>query len=159
MIYKNILLGTNGAELMSKVYEHCAYLALLTNATVHVVHIIDNSVYAAMPIEGTLSGYTFAPTNASWATVYDVLRDAGKNITETAKRDLQSLGISENAIKVTVLEGHPARELLSYVDTHLIDLVVIGTHGRKGIDRLLIGGIADKVIRSSKVPVLIVRVK
>jgi nucleotide-binding universal stress UspA family protein len=157
MLYKNILLGTDGTKLMSKVYEHCAYLALLSNATVHIVNIIDNSVYAAMPIEGTLPGYTFAPTNASWATVYDVLRETGKKITENAKKDLVSLGVSENEIKVTVLEGHPARELLSYAETHLIDLVIIGTHGRTGIDKLLIGGIADKIIRSSKVPVLVVR--
>jgi len=68
-----------------------------------------------------------------------------------------SLGVSENEIKVTVLEGHPARELLSYAEIHLIDLVIIGTHGRTGIDKLLIGGVADKVIRSSKVPVLVVR--
>lgn len=157
MLYKNILLGTDGTKLMTKVYEHCAYLAQLTNATVHIVNIIDNSIYAAMPIEGTLPGYTFAPTNASWATVYEVLREAATIVTENAKKDLQSLGIRENAIKVTVLEGYPAKELLSYAETHFIDLLIIGTHGRTGIDKLLIGGIADKVIRSSKVPVLLVR--
>jgi nucleotide-binding universal stress UspA family protein len=157
MNYKNILLGTDGAELMEAVYEHCAYLAQLTEATVHIVYVIDSTVYAAMPIEGTLPGYTFTPTDSTWATVYDVLRDTGKNVTEKAKEKLQSFGISENAIKVVVLEGHPASELLSYSESHAIDLVVIGTHGRKGIDRLLIGSVADKVTRSSKVPILLVR--
>ncbi len=157
MNYKNILLGTDGAELMEAVYEHCAYLAQLTDATVHIVYVIDSTVYAAMPIEGTLPGYTFTPTDSTWATVYDVLKDAAKHVTEKAKARLQSLGINENAIKVVVLEGHPESELLSYAESHAIDLVVIGTHGRKGIDRLLIGSVADKVTRSSKVPVLLVR--
>jgi nucleotide-binding universal stress UspA family protein len=57
----------------------------------------------------------------------------------------------------TVLHGHPSNELNAYVAYNAIDLIVIGTHGRRGLDRLLIGSVADKVIRGAKVPVLVVR--
>jgi len=74
-----------------------------------------------------------------------------------AKKDLASRGVNEDRIVTIVLDGHPAEELDIYAGSQDIDLVVIGTHGRKGLDRLLIGSVADKVVRGSKVPVLVVR--
>ena len=55
-----------------------------------------------------------------------------------------------------LLEGHPAEELDAYARGHAIDLIVVGTHGRKGLDRLLIGSVTDKVIRTASVPVMVV---
>jgi nucleotide-binding universal stress UspA family protein len=89
--------------------------------------------------------------------MYDVLLDEGKQIVSNAKKDLASRGVNEDRIVTAVLDGHPAEELDNYAGSHDIDLVVIGSHGRKGLDRLLIGSVADKVIRGAKVPVLIVR--
>src|SRR5450756_361275 len=66
-------------------------------------------------------------------------------------------GVNEDRIVTVVLDGHPAEELDIYADSQDIDLIVIGTHGRKGLNRLLIGSVADKVVRGAKVPVLIVR--
>jgi nucleotide-binding universal stress UspA family protein len=86
-----------------------------------------------------------------------VLLDEGKKIVANAKNDLASLGVNEDRIVTAVLDGHPAEELDIYADSQDIDLVVIGTHGRKGLNRLLIGSVADKVVRGAKVPVLVVR--
>jgi len=54
-------------------------------------------------------------------------------------------------------QGHPSDEMNNYADTHNVDLIIIGTPVRTGLDRLLIGSVADKVIRMSTVPVLVVR--
>jgi nucleotide-binding universal stress UspA family protein len=89
--------------------------------------------------------------------MYDVLLDEGKQIVVNAKKDLASRGVNEERVVTAVLDGHPAEELDKYAGSHDIDLVVIGSHGRKGLDRLLIGSVADKVVRGAKVPVLIVR--
>src|SRR5665647_939326 len=97
------------------------------------------------------------PIDASWENKYDVLLDEGKKIVANAKNDLASLGVNEDRIVTAVLDGHPAEELDIYADSQDIDLVVIGTHGRKGLNRLLIGSVADKVVRGAKVPVLVVR--
>lgn len=89
--------------------------------------------------------------------MYEVLLDEGKQIVVNAKKDLASRGVNEDRTVTVVLDGHPAEELDIYAGSQDIDLVVIGSHGRKGLDRLLIGSVADKVVRVAKVPVLIVR--
>jgi nucleotide-binding universal stress UspA family protein len=89
--------------------------------------------------------------------MYDVLLVEGKNIVANAKKDLASRGVNEDRIVIAVLDGHPAEELDKYAGDHDIDLIIIGSHGRKGLDRLLIGSVADKVVRGAKVPVLIIR--
>jgi Universal stress protein UspA and related nucleotide-binding proteins len=144
MKYKQILIGTDGGDLMAPVYEHAAYFAQLTDATVHIAYVLDSTRFAAYPIDAS-------------SNKYDVNLDAGKQIVVNAKKDLASRGVNEDRIVTVVLDGHPAEELEMYADSQDIDLVVIGTHGRKGLDRLLIGSVADKVIRGAKVPVLIVR--
>jgi nucleotide-binding universal stress UspA family protein len=145
MEYEKILIGTDGGDLMAPVYDHAAYFARLTEATVHVAYVLD------------IAGFTAYPIDSSWENMYDVLLDEGKQIVANAKRDLASRGVNEDRIVTTVLDGHPAEEIDKYAGSQDIDLVVIGSHGRKGLDRLLIGSVADKVVRGSKVPVLIVR--
>ena len=150
MEYKHILIGTDGSELMETVYEHCAYLARLTNATVHIVYVLDIAGFASVPIDSV-------PIVSRWENMYDVLLDEGKAIAENAKKAVISYGVNKEAVKTAVLEGHPSSELNTYAENNAVDLIVIGTHGRKGLDRLLIGSVADKVIREAKVPVLVVR--
>jgi nucleotide-binding universal stress UspA family protein len=145
MEYEKILIGTDGGDLMAPVYDHAAYFAQLTDATVHIAYVLD------------IAGFTAYPIDSSWENMYDVLLDEGKQIVANAKKDLASRGVNEDRIVTTVLDGHPAEEIDKYAGSQDIDLVVIGTHGRKGLDRLLIGSVADKVVRGSKVPVLIIR--
>jgi nucleotide-binding universal stress UspA family protein len=64
--------------------------------------------------------------------------------------------VAEALVIEILLEGHPAEEMNAYVNDHAVDLIVIGTHGRKGLDRLLIGNLTDKLIRTAMVPVLVV---
>lgn len=145
MEYKRILIGTDGGDLMGSVYEHCAYLAQLTNAIVHVVYVLD------------VAGFTAYPIDTSWENMYDVLLDEGNGIVANAKRELISRDVAENRIITAVLDGHPAEELDKYAGTHDVALIIIGSHGRMGLDRLLIGSVADKIIRGAKVPVLVIK--
>jgi nucleotide-binding universal stress UspA family protein len=145
MEYKQILVGTDGGDLMPPVYDHVAYFARITDATVHIAYVLD------------IAGFTAYPLDSSWENMYDVLLDEGKQIVANAKNGLASRGVNEGHIVTAVLDGHPAEELDKYAGDHDIDLIVIGSHGRKGLDRLLIGSVADKVVRGAKVPVLIVR--
>ena len=59
-------------------------------------------------------------------------------------------------IKITILNGYIPEEILKFIETERIDLVIIGTHGRKGLEKVFFGSVADRVIRSSPVPVLVV---
>ena len=58
-----------------------------------------------------------------------------------------------------IVEGHPAEEIIKYAEENSIDLIVMGTLGKSGLDKFLLGSLADKVIRNSKIPVIAVPVK
>jgi nucleotide-binding universal stress UspA family protein len=73
-----------------------------------------------------------------------------------AREALVKRGVAEASITEILLEGHPTEEISAYVKDHAVDFIVIGTHGRKGLDRLLIGNLTDKIIRTATVPVLVV---
>ena len=59
-----------------------------------------------------------------------------------------------HACKTRVVLGDAAEEILKYIESEGIDLVIMGTHGRKGLDRILFGSVADRVIKMSPVPVM-----
>jgi len=62
-------------------------------------------------------------------------------------------------VESILLEGHPANELIRYAEENKMDIIVMGTLGRTGLDRLLLGSVAGNLVRHSKVPVMVVRGK
>ena len=143
MEYKHVLIGTDGGELMAPVYEHGAYLARLTGATVHVVCVLDAT--------GSVHQID------SWEYMHDVLLVEGKEALANGKTQLAAYGIQGERVVATVLEGRPAEELAKYAEDHNINLIIIGSHGSRGLNRPLIGSVADKIIRVANVPVLVIR--
>jgi len=144
MHFANILVGSDGTSLMEAVFDECAYIAQLTGATVHVAYVLD------------ITGFGARPVDASWEETYVIIKSEARRILDAAREALMKRGVAEAAIIDVLLEGHPAEELDAYTRSHAIDLIVVGTHGRKGLDRLLIGNVTDKVIRTASVPVLVV---
>ena len=60
-------------------------------------------------------------------------------------------------VEPVILEGHPADKILEFSEQESVDLIVMGTLGRTGLDRFLLGSVAEKVIRHSKIPVMVVK--
>jgi nucleotide-binding universal stress UspA family protein len=58
--------------------------------------------------------------------------------------------------KTAVVAGDASEQILHYVEDHKIDLIIMGTHGRKGMDKIIFGSVAERVVKSSPVPVLVV---
>ena len=85
-----------------------------------------------------------------------------KNLEEGATGSLEEVGKEKEwwkglSVKRTVRYGHPVEEICEFSRKHAIDLIVMGTHGRTGFRRLLLGSVAERVLRSSPCPVLVVR--
>ena len=142
--YTNILVGTDGTALMDKVFDECAYLARLMGAMIHVAYVLDVTGFGAQSIDAT------------WEERYVIIKSQALQILHVTREALVKRGVAEVSITEVLLEGHPTEEISAYVTDHAIDLIVIGTHGRKGLDRLLIGSLTDKIIRTATVPVLVV---
>jgi nucleotide-binding universal stress UspA family protein len=142
--YHNILVGTDGTAIMDAVFDECAYLVQLMGATIHVAYVLDITGLGAQPIDAT------------WEEMYVIVKSEARRILEVAREALVKRGVAEASVTEILLEGHPAEEMNAYVKDHAIDIIIIGTHGRKGLDRLLIGNLTDKLIRTATVPVLVV---
>lgn len=81
-----------------------------------------------------------------------------KEVVQSAERELEKFEGKYFAAypkrKRAVVQGDPVEAIIAYIEAELIDLVVMGTHGRKGLDKILFGSIADRMVRTSSVPVL-----
>lgn len=140
-MYDDILVPTDGASGMASVIDHAASLATIHDATVHGLYVVDTASLTDVPMETTLDGVNRA------------LHDEGAE----ALNDLEQR-VGDVPVETTAVEGSPARDIVAHAEESETDVIVMGTHGRSGVDRLLLGSVAERVVRSSPVPVLTVRV-
>jgi nucleotide-binding universal stress UspA family protein len=142
-LYDRILVPTDGSEGVERAVSHAVDLAAAHGATIHAVYVVNTA------------GFTGLPMESSWEGVEKMLREDAENALETVRTLASQRDVT---VETHVLEGPPQREIVRYAEEEGCDLVVMGTHGRGGIDRLLLGSVAEKVVRSSNVPVMTVRV-
>jgi nucleotide-binding universal stress UspA family protein len=140
-MYERVLVPTDGSTGMKRVVAHAASLAEVHGATLDFVYVVNTAAFANLPME------------TSWEGLSDTLRDEGEAALDAAVEAAGDVPHERH-----LLEGGPSREITAYADRSGADLVVMGTHGRGGIDRILLGSVAERVVRSSSVPVLTVRV-
>ena len=141
-MYEDILVPTDGSEGTNEAVEHALDIAKKYDATVHVVYVVNTSAYSTLPAD------------SNWESITAALEDEGEKATSDIAKRLDDAGV--NAVP-SIEEGIPHKTILSYADENDIDLIVMGTHGKSGLDRLLLGSVTEKVVRASEVPVLTVR--
>lgn len=143
-LYKKILIATDGSEYTKNVVDYGIDLAKNTGAKLHAVYVVDTAAFASIPMD------------AAWESMYELLRQEGDEATKVVsdKASAEGLDVEKNTI-----EGHPAEEIIKYAEKNSISLIVMGTLGKSGLDRFLLGSVAEKVVRNSKIPVLVVRGK
>jgi len=139
--YDEILVPTDGSDAAGAAVDHGLELARAADARAHAVTVLDTGDMAASP---TLS----PPTE-----IVKQLETEHQNATDEIAAQAREDGL---AATTAVLEGRPGTELLEYIDDHGIDLVVMGTHGRSGIDRLLLGSTTERLLRHASAPILAV---
>ena len=141
-LYKKILIATDGSEPNKKAISYGIELAKLSGAKVNVVYVVDTAAFASIPMD------------AGWEMMYELLQKEGTEVTQNIVEDAKASGVE---IEGLLLEGHPSHEIIEFAQNNDIDLIVLGTLGKGGLDRFLLGSVAEKVTRNSKVPVLVVR--
>jgi len=143
-MYDRILVPTDGSSGGERAVEHAVELAATHGAEVHALYVISTVGYGGLPRE------------TSWEGIRDALATEG----ETALDRIRELtGPADVPVEGTIVEGAPAQRIVEHADEIDCDLIVMGTHGRSGVDRLLLGSVAEHVVRSATVPVLTVRVE
>ncbi len=138
-MYERILLPTDGSVSTDKAVEQALSLAEISDARLHVLSVVDR---------------TTMPPDVRSDILSDELERECTDAVAKVERAATEAGIE---VETSVQHGTPYRLILDYVDEHDIDCVVMGTHGRRGLDRYLLGSVTEKVVRLSDVPVLTVR--
>ncbi|MHB9288756.1 universal stress protein [Halobacteriales archaeon Cl-PHB] len=142
-MYDDILLPTGGSDGVAALAAHAGELAQVHDATVHVLSVADERNRFESPSSG------IAPK--AWADAEQERATAAVDAAVDALPD-------DVAVERAVESGIPHERILDYADAADADVVVMGTHGRTGLDHVLIGSVAERVVRQSPVPVLTVRV-
>ena len=151
-LYKKILIATDGSEHTEKAITHAIELAKLTGARLHAVYVISIvSPHATLEIKSDPGTGTI---DASIEGLKNILRQEGDKAIKYIEEQAKTEGVD---VSKWILEGQPAKEILKLAEEESIDMIVMGTLGRSGIEKFLLGSVADKVVRGSKVPVLVVR--
>lgn len=142
---KKIVCAVDFSEHSPMVAEYAKYLAEKTGAEVVVVY--------AAPSMSQYVGFHVPPSSIE-TFVGEIVDGAEKTMDSFLKDNFGDLNV-----KGKVVTGYAAEEILYAAEEEGADLIVMGTHGRKGIDRILFGSVAEKVVKSSPLPVLTVRPK
>ncbi|MFP8956355.1 universal stress protein [Natrialbaceae archaeon A-CW3] len=141
-MYDCILVPTDGSVEGERAVEYAIDLAVLHDATIRAIYVVNAANYGGLPME------------TAWDGISDALREEG----QAAVDRVVELAPDDVTVETKVLEGSPSRVIVSQAQPENCDLVVMGTHGRGGIDRLLLGSVTERVVRRAGVPVLTVRV-
>jgi nucleotide-binding universal stress UspA family protein len=143
---RNILVATDFSEPSEAALTYGRALARTFTATLHVLHVVNNLSSAVYGVEG------YVPSMPSLQ----------KEIEDAAHRQMDGLLVDNDnpplpTRRVVIPSSSPALTIVEYAGLEKIDLIVTGTHGRGAVAHLLMGSVAERVVRTAPCPVLTVR--
>lgn len=133
--YEDVLLPTDGSEGAEVAIEWGVALADVYDMAVHSVYSVDIGRFESLEAVGD---------------IYDALEESGRNALETVRSRARA---DDLTVTGHIASGPAARAILSYSEEHDVDMIVMGTHGRTGVERYLIGSVTETVVRNADVPV------
>ena len=145
-MYKKILVPLDGSATAERGLQEAIGLAAPLKARLALLHVVDDF---AMLVEMS--------SVASYKEMLDGLRQYGQNALDKAKRAAAESGVQADICLREVTQARISEVILEEAKRLSCDLIVMGTHGRRGFSRLTMGSNADAVVRISSVPVLLVR--
>ena len=143
-IYRKMMVATDGSEPVKKAVDTAVEVARLSGAKLYAVYVIASG------------GYTVGhPRDIGWErAMKEHLSAEGKEATAYVETVGKAAGVEVESV---FLEGSPVNEIVDFAEKNDIDLIVMGTLGRTGIQKILLGSVAQNVVRHSRKAVLVVR--
>ena len=140
--FKAILVPTDFSTASAPAMEYARMLGERFCAALHLLHVVEDPYLAA-----------------AWSEAYAAIPDMREQLTKESGRRLEELTalLPNLATTTEVVVGSPAKTIVNVARTRGVDLIVMGTHGRSGVAHLLLGSVAERVVRLAACPVLTVR--
>jgi nucleotide-binding universal stress UspA family protein len=145
-MYGKILVPVDGSETSRRGLTEACRLAKEQNARLRCLHVIDEHYLTA-----NYMGVMYVPE------IMDKLHDNGKEILNEASEQAKMSGVKVDSVLRESAERRVSDMIIHEAETWAADLIVMGTHGRRGLSHLALGSDAESVVRNSPVPVLLVR--
>ncbi|MEO6746689.1 MAG: universal stress protein [Caldimonas sp.] len=146
-MYTRILVPVDGSPASNAGLAEAVKVAKLTGAQIRLLHVVDeNPFLTGSEAYGALAG-----------DVLNLLREAGEDILQDARTRVTTAGVAVDTAMFDSLSGRLSDRVMEQVAEWGADLVVIGTHGRRGVRRMMLGSDAEQILRTAQVPVLLVR--
>lgn len=150
-MYKHILISTDGSEVARKGVDHGLSLAKSLGARVTVIVVTERfPIFAQAGITGA-----WAPGPAEMAQYEAGQKEMAQRVLAAVEAAAEKLGVSVDTVHVP--EAHPAEAIVDMAKARDCSLIVMASHGRRGIRRLVLGSQTSEVLANSPVPVLVVR--
>ncbi|NML87090.1 universal stress protein [Polaromonas sp.] len=146
-MYKRILVPVDGSDTANKALQTALQLAKDAGGCVRLVHVIEELAY--------VSGY--AQFGVYSEELLKAIRETGSKVLQDAMTVAQIAGVEADNMLFDNFGGRLAEIITDAANEWKADLIVVGTHGRRGVGRLLLGSGAEQIIRLAPVPVLVIR--
>ncbi|MDD5335483.1 MAG: universal stress protein [Rhodoferax sp.] len=146
-MYQRILVPIDGSATSNQGLDEAIKLAKLTGASIRLAHVMDTWSVAT----------GFEPYGVYVADVIPRMKEAGEQLLAQAKTRVQEQGVKVDSLLLDSLATRVSEAVIEQAKAWGADLIVIGTHGRRGVGRLLLGSDAEQIVRMASVPVLLVR--
>jgi nucleotide-binding universal stress UspA family protein len=138
--FKNILFPIDFSESSNKIIPYVITMAQAFQARVHLLYVVRDFKYLT-----------------SFHVPHPSLDRLENEVLENAQKMISRIGEENFSDCLTrVLTGDAATEILEYAQTEKIDVIIMGTHGRKGLDRTFFGSVAENVVRNAPMPVMVI---
>lgn len=139
---RKILIATDGSEASEKAADFGIETLKFEGAKVYAVYVIDTASYGSVPMD------------EKKLKRIEQLEEMGRKATSYVERKAKDAGMEAESI---VLQGNPAEEIVDFAEEQRVDMIVVGSLGKSGIKRFMLGSVSEKVVRRAKIPVLVVR--
>ncbi len=146
-MYQRILVPIDGSPTSTQGLDEAIRLARVTGGRIRLLHVLDQLIFAT----GFETGATYLND------VLPLLREDGERILGTGRERAQASGIAVDTLQSECFATRTSDVVCAEATAWNADLIVIGTHGRRGVSHVLLGSDAEQVVRNAHIPVLLIR--
>jgi nucleotide-binding universal stress UspA family protein len=138
-MFEKILVATDGSEHGYRAAKAALELGKISGGKVTAIYVADTNKTSHLPDDMLLF------------SIRELLLKEGQGALKQVDELAKDMGV---AFESVVTEGNPGSEIISYAESSSMDIIILGAVGRTGLDKFLLGSVAEKVVRNSKIPVL-----
>jgi len=141
-MFRTILVAVDGSDTARAAFRQAIEEAKVWQADLKTIYVIETGLFTSIPLDNTLEA------------LYNLLEREGQEMIEECDSIASDEGVRHSGF---IRQGHAGSEILAFADEHNADLIIVGSHGKSDVDRLLLGSVSEHVIRHSPITTMVVR--